>query len=103
MEKYTVKWPGWRTVQAVIMATLITMVVMDQWHRYQFRGLLSGGCGYYVHIKYKYPDADLWTETRRLGPFRSEAFAERVATEVRVAGVPSDKMDIQIVEDCPQY
>lgn len=86
------------------MATLITMVVMDQWHRYQFRGLLSGGCGYWVFVSYKYPDSDLWTSTQRIGPFKSEAFAYRVAGGIKVHSVPAEEnVHIEVLEDCPQY
>lgn len=85
------------------MVVLLTFVVLDQYYRYKTRNLLSGGCGFYVWINYKYPDADIWTHTQRLGPFKSEAFANKVVEEFQKENDPTDSIRIRVEEDCPQY
>jgi len=93
----------WSVIRAVVIAALITIVLMDQWHQHKFRGLLSGQCGIYVFVRFKYPDAQLWTTAQRLGPFKSERFANRVAADFQAYAVSGDSVKIEILEDCPQY
>lgn len=91
------------SLKAIIIALLLVIVGLDQWNQYKFREVLSTECGMYVFVNYKYPDSDLWTSTQRIGPFKSEYFAYRVAADIKANTGVRDSVKVEILEDCRQY
>lgn len=84
------------TLTLWLAGLLIIYSGVNLWRNWDYA---PGNCGYYVTIKYKYPDSDDWTVPTWLGPYVDINVAEMRIKEL-TADPHGDEMVVNIVEDC---